>query len=172
MKFIAMGTAMLFLSGCALPPKSTVVHQINAPFDAAQAQRLLESGPNTIKGNAFFTQRGGGVVTCAGRSVHLVPGTDYAKARISAIYGPGDTGKNLATNPAPEFRPNPPEYWTLVKSTKCDAQGRFEFERVADGDFYVQTVVVWQVANAVQGGSLIHRVSVKNGVTASVVLSP
>lgn len=115
-------------------------------------------------------QRGGGVVTCAGNTVTLIPATDYAGARMLNIYGSTQGGVNSNPKP-PRFSPDSPEYRSMVKTTRCDAQGNFNFDRVADGDFYVQTFVAWEVAGRAQGGNLMQRASVRGGQIVSVVLA-
>lgn len=163
------------VSACAQPPAASPVAQVpimlGTQFDAAQARAMLTDGVNMIKGNAFMRQRGGGVVTCAGSTVYLIPATEYAKRRFQILYGtPGDSGSNSRRADV-KFDPDPPEYQTLVKTTRCDAQGNFTFDRVADGEFFVQTQVAWQVAGRLQGGNLMHRVRVTGGQAANLVLS-
>lgn len=168
-KLIFLSAAAL-LAGC-VTPATVPSYDIQASFDAAAAKAQLAEGPNTIKGSALIRQQGGGVVTCAGQQVYLIPATAYATERIRALYGNTERGINAARRNY-RFNPDPPEYLSLVRTTRCDAQGSFTFERVADGPFYVSTQVSWTVANSLQGGNLMHFVSVKGGQTGSVVLSP
>lgn len=154
------------LAGCAAPQRPTVA--INSPFDIAQAQMLVKDGTNTIRGNGFLRQRGGGVVTCAGSEVVLVPATYYARERIAYLYGTGGMNRQRLN---PVFVPDPPEYRTITKKTRCDAQGNFTFERVADGDFFVTTGVHWQVGGANQGGPIMSRARVSGGESISLVIS-
>lgn len=159
--------AAVIATGCAQMQQRPTV-EIRVPFDAAEAERMLQPGLNTIKGNAFLRQRGGTVVTCAGSGVALVPATAYAKHRIAAIY----KGSNISSSRVtPVFVPDPPEYTATAKTTRCDSQGNFTFDRLADGDFYLTTGVAWQVGGAVQGGNLVHRVQVSGGETANIVMS-
>ena len=71
------------------------------------------------------------------------------------------------------FNPDPPEYSADVKVQKCDAQGDFVFERVADGDFFVVTQITWETgtSSSYQGGNLMQRVSVSGGKSVSIVLA-
>eukprot|EP01041_Mallomonas_annulata_P017243 gene17243-35624_t len=154
------------MTACAQPGANPVAPppvQLGLSFDSAMASALLVDGVNMVKGSAFMRQRGGGVVTCAGADVYLVPATPYAKRRITYLYGTeGPSGSNSRRADV-RFEPEAPNYMTLVKRTKCDAQGSFAFDRVADGEFYVQTQVAWQVANRLQGGNLMHLVKVQGG---------
>lgn len=158
-----------FLAGCAAPATPTV--NLGAPFDAADARRLLVPGVNTIRGSAFLRQQGGGVVTCAGSDVSLVPATAYAKRIYQALYG---TDQGQARHKGERFTvtPQSDEFGQLVKKTQCDAQGYFTFDRVADGDFFVETTVAWMVAGVKNGGPIMRRVTVAGGSTAAIVIAP
>lgn len=153
--FMKLLFAVIFavvLGGCATVQQYT----ISVPFDRTQAAALMLAGNNTIHGNAFMRQKGGGVVSCAGSTVTLVPATAYADERTGALYGRGDSGM---TRKSFQFQPDYPEYRTLTKTTTCDSSGNFQFNDVADGDFFVVTTVSWTAgAYNVQGGSLMHKV--------------
>ncbi len=172
---IAVSLALAgLLTACAQPgmtPTAPAPIQLGIAFDSAMASALLADGVNMVKGSAFMRQQGGGVVTCAGSDVYLVPATPYAKRRITYLYGTEGPSGSSSRRGDIRFEPDAPNYVTLVKRTKCDAQGSFAFDRVADGEFYVQTRVTWQVANRLQGGNLMHFVKVQGGQVISVVLS-
>lgn len=165
--------AASLLSACATPTSSVVT--VYAPFDEAQAKALLQPGTNTVRGNAFVRQRGGGVVTCAGSQVTLVPATTYASERMRYIYSDQNvTLPERARAPLSDqrvFSPDFGSYRQNVKTTVCDSQGNFTFDRVADGRFFVVTTVAWQVGSANEGARLMHQVLTSNGQTISVVLS-
>ncbi|MBB1074260.1 hypothetical protein HUU62_07505 [Rhodoferax sp. 4810] len=166
---IVLLSACLAMSGCAVPVQSPPVFHLSAHYDEAQALRLLQDGTNTIKGSAFMRQRGGGVVTCAGQIVNLVPATEYARQRVLMGYGSSESGFNNSRRGV--FEPDIPAYKTNVRTTKCDAQGSFIFDRVADGEFFVVTTITWSVGYSQQGGNLMHRVTVKNNQFTTIVLS-
>ena len=54
MKAMLLSAAVALLAGCAAAAR---VATITAPFDEAQAKRLLEPGTNTIRGSALGTAR-------------------------------------------------------------------------------------------------------------------
>lgn len=164
MHSIALAAA---LAGCAVQPV-----QISVPFDAAQARAMLADGSNTIEGSALIQQRGGGVVTCAGREVILIPATDYARARVTALYGNAEAGYAPMWG-SPRLPDAPADYETLRRSTVCDSLGMFRFERIADGDWYVISIITWNINPYIpEGGALMRHVSVRGGGTAKIVLSP
>lgn len=170
---ILITLAGITIAGCVTttptaPTISTLA--LVAAFDATEAKSLLADGKNSIKGSSFMRQQGGGVVTCAGQTVSLVPATAYATERIAALYGNTERGTNNGRRY--KFVPDPPEFLTSIKTTRCDAQGNFAFDRIADGTFYINTLVVWQIGYSQQGGQLMQRVSVKEGQSLVVVVAP
>lgn len=164
--------ATILGTGCAtmsLAPKEVT---LTSTFDKAQAEKMLLPGKNQIKGSALIRQRGGGVVTCAGMPVTLIPATTYATERIKAIYIiDNDAFSPVRGFGGVTFTPENLEYESLVKTTTCDAQGYFKFTDIADGTFYINSRIVWTVGYSQQGGDLIKKIEVKNGNTYEVVLS-
>lgn len=161
------GILVLLLGGCVVPPERPVVYLTNA-FDEAQASELLKPGTNVVRGSGFMRQQGGGVVTCAGNVVTLIPATRYAQERMAAIYGAGRVSSDRKIT----FSPEVSAYRSLTLTTRCNAQGGFAFERVADGDFFVVTTVSWVVANRAQGGAIYSPVTVRGGRAVEVTLAP
>jgi len=136
---------------------------------------MLEQGENTIKGSALIRQRGGGVVTCAGCEVVLIPATDYARERIRTIYGNEIKGYNTAGfgRKQVKFDSSEPEYFQLMKKTIGDAQGYFSFPNIKDGDYFVVTYIAWKVNDYFyEGGNLMQYVVVSGGGTKEIVLAP
>jgi hypothetical protein len=168
----------LLLSSCVTMPVNEV--EIRESFDRVAAAKALQPGPNTIAGSALVRQQGGGVVTCAGNTVFLIPATSYARTRMAHIYGSAgwaanDSGRTAVRHVSQgglSFKNEPPDYLALNRQTTCNAQGFFRFESVADGEFFVMTVVTWTVARAAQGGALVNRVTVVGGQVLEVVLAP
>lgn len=160
---------ILFLTGCLSQPIKTVY--IESPFNSDVAESLLEEGDNKIEGSALIRQVGGGVVSCAGRNVYLIPKTEYLTERINHLYGNEIKGYNSSNNF--NFSPESEEFRNLKKVALCDVQGYFEFDNVADGDFYIVSSIVWRVSKYKnEGGSLFTQVSIKNGETKNIVLAP
>ncbi|MDA8002797.1 MAG: hypothetical protein MPL62_16060 [Alphaproteobacteria bacterium] len=190
-KLIAVtATALAVLAGCAPPPSpppqiaqpepEIEVITLQNEFNADEARALLAKGNNTIKGSALIRQQGGGVVTCAGQEVDLLPNTAYARERISHIYGNVTKGVSWFQEQALEyweFDHTAPEYRDLQKITVCDAQGYFKFTNVADGSFFVITDISWSTSGSTnwsewEGGFLMQRVDIRNGETREIVLAP
>lgn len=164
--FSAIALAAI-LAGCAVtkPPVA-----LTTRFDVQQAQEMVRPGVNIISGSALIRQNGGGVVTCAGLPILLVPNTAYASERMSVIYRNAERGFVAVSNGI-TFTPDDPAYMKNTRTTVCDAQGKFAFNDVADGRFFVLSNIVWNVGGP-QGGTVMQAVAVSGGQAREIVLSP
>lgn len=158
------------LTGCAATKINTT-----APFDKDEMAEKMQPGNNTITGSGFIRQRNGGTVTCAGNTVELIPEMAYSRERMEAYFGNKDKGyktvyqiKSIQVNEG--YRPE--EYINLRRTTECDAQGFFKFDKVKDGSYFLVTNVLWSLQYTTEGGALMRRVEVANGETKSTVLAP
>lgn len=164
----AATVSMLAMSTCA----PTTTHQITSPFDLAKASAIHALGNNKISGSALIRQQGGGVVTCAGNEVRLIPVTPYTTERMRLLYGSDERGYRSIWQGSPVFQPDPPDYYTAQRVTTGDPQGMFEFESVPDGAYYLMTTVTWSAGSYPQGGALMQKVLVSGGEEKKIVLSP
>lgn len=161
---IIFGAALV--AGCA---NRTVT--LSAPFDAQAARRQLVDGTNVVRGSALIRQVGGGIVTCAGNPVFLMPASPTANEWATQVYGSPAGGFRSASRRGVMFD-KADEFMSLVKTATCDPQGTFKFDKVADGQFLVFTRIVWRAGSELQGGSVMRPVLLTGGSTAEVVLSP
>jgi len=81
----ATAVAALALTGCVTVQQV----QISTPYDADAITPFVAPGSNQLTGSALIRQMGGGVVTCAGYPVHLIPATPYAKNGRAISLAPG-----------------------------------------------------------------------------------
>jgi hypothetical protein len=153
-------TAAVLVAGCVAPPKPVAINTRFAPAD-----HVAYMTPGTIKvnGQAFLRQQGGGTVTCAGSRAVLFPATGYFR----------DSTDILARGGIPDISNNRPgaDMKALIRETRCDAQGNFEFEKVAAGRYIVMSEVRWTVANSQNGGFVKREVEVVDGATNRFLLS-
>ena len=170
MKWIVIILLCSACLGCAGGSINPIL--LTSSFDRAFANNLLMPGNNKIIGSALIRQQGGGIVTCAGCEVHLVPATDYAKERMKYYLGSTNYLKGGYSKINIYFKPDEPEYHTLRLKTIGDAQGSFEFDKIADGDYYIITTISWGTDILFkQGGSIIKYIEISKGETKKVVLS-
>ena len=155
---------VIFLTGCLTPIQITSMH------DFENAHKMLD-GNNTIKGSALIRQLGGGVVTCAGNEVSLMPVEPMFNELISKIYGNSIKGYKRI-HPKVTFASNQNLGQVAIKKTLCNAQGFFSFENIGDGEFFVETSIRWGTEIIPEGGVMFVRVSVKDGQEIDIVLTP
>jgi len=170
---IAIGVvSALILSGCA--PKEIVLQH---KFDAELTRSLFsKEGNNVINGNGFIRQNGGGVVTCSGSTVLLIPKTPYSSDRVRTMFGNTERGYRmyfLGVAPEFNFSEDPREYERMMKNETCDSQGNFTFNKIGDGAYFLITEVLWTVGQySSQGGALLKSVNVSSGETKKIILTP
>lgn len=166
MRWILAVLMGLSVAACA----AKLMHVSLTPADVEMASAMLEPGASTVRGSALVRQRGGGVVTCAGNDVFLVPATESGSRELRRIFGSdqgyvrrgGDASLGGGTLVAPP-EPN--------RRTVCNAQGFFAFDSVRPGKWYIMTTIVWTVGDEYQGGTLLAMAEVQEGREIEVVLS-
>jgi hypothetical protein len=164
---VRVGTVVLALSlagaGCSArqePVRKSAPSfvQMQTKFDYSEHEPYAKLGNNDISGKAFLTRPEDGVVTCAGNRVLLLPATSYFREMFWHMIVAGN-------EPKPPERPHP-SLKSMIKRTKCDAQGHFSFSKVPDGTWFVLTQV-----NAKNAGVLITEMTLPNGGTPQVLLT-
>lgn len=175
-KLFALSVITTTLAGCAIPSQQPTYIQIKSKFDIEDTKERITDGDGAFPGTAFLRQQGGGVVTCAGNDVGLIPATDYAAERLKALYGRapslGETRfMDIKAVPNLQFSPDEPQYPILIKTVSCDAQGNFEFTNVKDGYYFISTSVLWAIGSR-QGGYLVTKVKIRDGKSPRVIISP
>lgn len=134
-------------------------------FPNAEYELLATEGTGVVQGQAFLRQNGGGVVTCAGQEVNLTPVTKYTEQSYSVyLSGEGRYQKPILSHHDPRF-------YRYIKSTTGDVNGEFEFTDLPAGDYYIQAVVEWKVGSSTQGGILMTKVTVNDGIVSKVLMS-
>ncbi|MBI1868440.1 MAG: carboxypeptidase regulatory-like domain-containing protein [Methylocystis sp.] len=145
----------------------------DAAFNPAEAAFIKTPGKATIEGHAFLRDKRGvvNVRYAAGEIVRLVPATAYTQARFAHFYG---AAKFVPAISIPSAAPDP-EYVAYTRTTKAESAGRFTFEDVAPGRYFVTTQLTWQAKDALlaEGGAMYEEVTVTGKETEpiKVVLS-
>jgi len=158
------GTLLLVLSGCAATaPQVQPPVPRNAVFVPEEYEPYAGEGTATISGQAFAKTRGGDVKYGAGCNVVMNPVTSYSREWWARAVRVGD---RLA---APD-----PRILAYTHQTTADGEGRFTFEKLKPGDYYVACWITWEVPSrystskqAVCVGKLIR---VGDGESVNVVL--
>lgn len=178
MKHIANSTCLIalatFVASCATtpPPRATATPEVTVPFDEAALQPFVAKGTSTITGQAFLKTAGGEVRYGAGDNVSLVPVTPYTTQRTKAFLKAGDS--MMASILAPQSDQRLQKY---VRSVVADASGKFEFQNIPAGDYYVLCPIFWSVPNFTlgisdqTGGVAFAKATVSDGETVKVVVT-
>jgi hypothetical protein len=153
---------VLLVSGCGVQETARVKR---IPFPDEEYKALPKSGTATVTGQAFLRQRGGGVVTAAGQDIALNPITSYSLNWFDIVSNGG--------------RPEEPDERSFfyIRTVKADAEGRFKFENVATGAYFITTFVIWEVPSGrygymrAQGGCVSKRIQVKDGQDMEVIVT-
>jgi len=153
---IVLGLPLAY-AGCAARQSAPRFVKMQTKFDYSEHEPYAKPGENSIKGQAFLSQQGGGVVTCAGSGVLLLPATSYFREMILHLVA--------GSEPEPPETPNP-SLKDMIRKTQCDAQGNFSLTNIPDGAWFVLTEV-----NARHGGVLIVEVNLSNRSTIQVLLT-
>lgn len=152
--------AFFLLSSCV----NTVEQKVS--FDPLEVAFAKIPGKATIAGQAFLTQQGGGVVYAAGREVVLVPRGKYAEERDRIIFAGRKISNGFNLPKGTDQR-----YLNSNIKTKADGEGRFKFDNVADGRYYIVTAVVWMAGDIRQGGLVKEDVTVSGGKSLNIIMS-
>jgi hypothetical protein len=142
-------------------------------FEPSPASYVRAPGRGVIAGQAFLHDGSGNsnVRYAAGETVRLIPATTYAQERIKKFYG---SVKFLPAASVPDSEPDT-QYASLTRTTTVDPDGRFTFENVAPGRYYLTTKLIWKPKNSTtpEGGAMYEEVTLtgqENG-PVKVVLS-
>ena len=143
-----------------------------AAFSVEEAAFIKKSGTAIITGHAFRTKPSGVVVNAAGEVVRLLPATTFARERFHNLYG---SRKYLPHREYPRDDKPDPAYAEYTRTVKAESNGRFAFENVAPGEYFVVTQVIWGDESALfrEGGTVYDIVTVtgKEKEPIQVILS-
>lgn len=131
----ASALVALAVAGCQSTPGATL--QAASSFDPAEAAYINKQGATKIEGHAFWRDDKGGTINAAGEIIRLVPATAYARARFAALYR---GGRSIPASQI-EQGPTDAQYAAFTRTTRAESNGRFEFDNVAPGEYFVAAQV-------------------------------
>ena len=141
------------LGACAKP-------DVDVAFDPLEAAFIHKPGKGRIAGHAFFRSENGRVIFAAGEYVYLIPATAYTDARFASFFGERKYLKAMRLFIRME---SDPDYQRFTRNTKAESDGRFTFENVAAGTYYLWTQATWYADNSIlpSGGLIYEKVTLK-----------
>jgi hypothetical protein len=155
------GTCAAVLNACAAP--------LPIPFNAGSASYILQRGDNAVAGRAYVVSRRGYVRSCMDGDVRLIPVTPYSKALMSRAFQNFNDG--YASRAAVEALPQNEDFNKFQLRVDCDRSGHFQFEHVADGEYYVLATIYWLTRWQRNGGALLEEIAVSHGARETIALS-
>lgn len=104
------------------------------------------------------------MVKAAGRTVTLDPATETTGRNWWWQAGRKWASRHVA--------PNSPTARQLRRTTVADADGKFSFDGLPAGNYYVRTEITWEVPyHGIQGGLVGKLVTVAPGERTNVILN-
>ena len=139
-----------------------------ALFDPREAAFIHKGGDGRIEGQAFLVLPNGQTRLAAGETVRLVPATAYARARFTHLYG----DRNFVRARDIPQTPSHPDYAAHTRATMTTSAGRFRFDDVSPGDYFVVTQKIYQSEGNLfpEGGAMYEKVRISGGETARIVI--
>jgi hypothetical protein len=159
-----MRNAAVALLLCALVSCSIAPQERTAVYNPAELLPYSKAGTGKSIGQAFLKTVGGDVKYGAGNTVAIHPVTSlttewYDKAIVQGI-------------PLAAGNPHTDDY---RKTTQADGEGRFEFDGLPPGGYYVTCAITWGVPSDLgimpTGGIAYAKVTVRNGETAKAIVT-
>lgn len=139
---------IILLAGCSSQEyRYSLVYQPRVEWPLDEYKKIEQhQGSNIVTGQCFLKTRGGDVKTCAGNKVYLNPVTSYSKQFVDVVIHQY-TGRGVVLEPTiPDYRIN-----DFLEETVADADGRFKFYNVPDGEYYLYSSVLWEAGTGYQG---------------------
>lgn len=162
--FFGLALGAVALSACAPTTYGPSPSPIYNADDFAWAAR---SGDSAIDGRVDYREQGM-AFRCAG-AVGLAPETGYTRQRFQTLYG----STERAAVPAAVVRARTVEdasaqYRQSLREAQCDSQGRFLFDNLPAGSWYIIAPVT---ASGAEGPVvLMRRVTTRPGRSVAVML--
>lgn len=149
-------------SGCAAVPAPKTA------FDPQAAGYVLKSGRNAIEGRALLMTAHGYVHTCRNAGVTLYPVNAYSRELVALASGHVSGGFAREQTYSALFDDVPLSAYS--RHAGCDDDGRFRFEGVPDGQYYLVANIGWLVKSARFGGAVMKSIEVPGVGTRAIDL--
>lgn len=149
-------------TGCAHGPR---YYPRDMPFVEEEYAPYARRGSATIQGVAYLETSSGRVILGAGSRVYLNPVTSYSREWFDRYVREG----LLLEDPDPRLD-------RYVRETRANRYGRFRFEGVPAGEYYLASPIIWRERlgsrEKLERGRIAYaQVRVREGRTLNAILS-
>ena len=157
LRYLAVTCVIAILAACALDdtPK---LRSSETKFDSVAASYIHKHGQSRIEGEAFVINKDGKPLYAAGELIRLVPATPYAKARFAWLY----RGKTFIPAGKISRISKDPDYARYTRTTIASARGKFSFDHIAPGEYFVTAQKIHRPRGAIAaiGGAMYATVRI------------
>ena len=174
--------SILFLTvSCATTSSIETPFIFSKEFNENDIAWAKESGKTKIEGSSFIVDRmglNGTIHTCVGFSAWLIPQSDFMEEYLNYLFD------NLEESFWDHKGPIPFKKAEIttdsdggVRESKCDTDGKFEFNNVPNGTYYVNSTVYYvggpfrTIPPDDKGGMFLKKVVVNDQDSLRVVLT-
>ena len=140
MKNVFYLVLLVMLTACAQQP--TVIERI--PFNVAEFSSLKKIGNATVTGHAFIKARDGKIYYAEKVQARLNPITTYSRQWYDVHYK-----EKIRITDAD------PRYLKYVYKADIDTEGRFTFNNIPAGDYYLSAPIFWVDEIKMADGSVL-----------------
>jgi len=136
------------------------------PYNELEYVHFKEAGTAKVTGQAFLRTSSGDVKYAAGSRVSLVPVTSISNQWYYQWYLVEDH-----INPEKVLGIKDPRHQAIIRAKQADGDGRFTFENIPAGEYYIITYVKWMVNQNIVGGFICNKVSIEDGKSHNFVIT-
>ena len=167
MKLTLLGLITLLFASCNTPSKVKIQR---VPYNPEEFAKYQKEGTATVTGQAFMKTEGGDVKYAAGNQVWLNPKTSMSDQWYNEAYLGQD---HVYTNF--EWVGDDKKYKDSIFYAQADGEGRFKFEKIPAGEYYLTTGIYWKVPSqyglSKTGGVVTKKVTIKEGESHNFILT-
>lgn len=161
-RLVVLLGVLVVLAGCVGAARTV---RLDVAFDPVEAARIHETGRAKVSGEAFARLLNGKILRAVGSDVYLIPRTAYADAWFQGQFGP-----KKAAFRGVNFENRDPRYADHMRHTIASSGGRFTFEGVPNGEYYIFTQIPMPSDYIFYQFAVMERVVVNGGKSVRVVM--
>ncbi|RYG12397.1 MAG: hypothetical protein EOO07_19115 [Chitinophagaceae bacterium] len=150
--------------------------ELKNEFSVDEIKWVTKKGNSSVYGEAFLKLNDGTLKDCSGFNIELLPAAKYSNERIFKTYGNNNSGQILLEDNPPKFTPDVKEYHEMLIKSTCDNDGKFIFNNVPSGNYYLIAFIIWDANESNKptktGGAVMKRVEIRENSKHRIELKP